>query len=149
MDGAAVSAGDEVDVRGEFDIGEEEALVVPGAEEPVPEVELDVVDVLPWVGVVGEGTKPACQTTLPPDAVGSETMLVRIDLSVNATVLEVEGQKHGSALVMVFCAWDCGHATHCSEVPLQYTRPVQGSAVEHIVSPNRFSEACPKTALHS
>ena len=61
-----------------------------------PEVDGDVggvgVDAPPDVGAVRLGTKPGNHMTLPPDAVGSETMLVRTDLSVKATVRDVEGQ---------------------------------------------------------
>jgi hypothetical protein len=61
-------------------------------------------------------------TFVPRDG-GNDIILVRIEASVNATIREEEGHQQGAGEVTVSPL--SSHATHSSEVPLQYTRPAQ------------------------
>jgi hypothetical protein len=94
-------SGSAVDAVGKLRVKSPETVVV----------EADVVE-LSACSCVVVGTKPACQTTLWPGAVGNGTMLVSLEALVNATILEVNGQKQKSALVMIDCFALWEHATH-------------------------------------
>ena len=51
-----------------------------------------VIGVVPGTNWVTVGTKPACQTTLWSGAEGNDTTFFSTELSVKATVLDVDGQ---------------------------------------------------------
>lgn len=76
---------------------------------------VDSDDVL--VGAVGKW--PLAQAIVSPVAVGREAMFSRMELSVKATVRDVDGHQHGSGLVIVFSSASCWHAYHSKLVPLQ------------------------------
>ena len=93
------------------------------------EVELaDVLDAEVLVGAVGKW--PLAQAIVSPVAVGRDAMFSNIELSVKATVRDVDGHQQGSGSVIVVSLASWSHCVHSNDVPLQYTRPVQGVSGE-------------------